>query len=97
MLIGKIQIGDAPVRRIDAQSRLAIWAANHSNSPLISKLGLTHISGGVVNAFGTKMLRADGPGLVLEKIEPVQVSGLITWAMPMQPMILQRCHVDHVQ
>lgn len=67
MLIGK-NIGEAFRRSVDARSRLAIWAANHINSPLISKLGLTHIPGGAADASGTKMLRVDGPGLVWENL-----------------------------
>ena len=60
--------GDAAeTRSFDAKSRLAVWVANHADSPQISKLGLTHIPGGAVDASGMTVLHCTGPGLTLEK------------------------------
>ena len=97
MLIGKSNGCDAFRRYVDAQSRLSVWIANHVKSPLISKLGLTHIpGGGAVDASGTKMLYASGPGLVLEKdvAEPgiVPVGGFLL--PPQAPVVRHRELVD---
>ena len=73
------------IRRIDAQSRVAIWAVNHADSPLISKIGLTHVLGGAVDASGLKMLHTAGPGLTLEKNELLPCSGLISYGSSMLP------------
>lgn len=66
MLITKNNKNDAFVRRVDAESRVTVWAVNRANSPLISKLGLTHVLGGAVDASGQKILHATGPGVTLE-------------------------------
>ena len=73
------------IRRIDAQSRVAIWAVNHADSPLISKIGLTHVLGGAVDASGLKILHTAGPGLALEKNELLPCSGLISYGSSMLP------------
>ena len=69
--------GDAAKMRLfDALSRLAVWVANHADSPQISKLGLTHIPGGAVDASGMTVLHCTGPGLTLEK-HSAEVPGIV--------------------
>ena len=63
MLIIKTNGDNAFVRRVDAESRVTVWAVNRANSPLISKLGLTHVLGGAADASGMKMLHTTGPGV----------------------------------
>ena len=96
MLIGKSNGGEAFREYVDAQSRLTVWAVNHINSPLISKLGLSHIPGGVVDASGTKMIHASGPGLTLEKhvVEPGMVPRVGSQSTTLTPPIRHRELVD---
>lgn len=82
MWITKNNGADAFMRRIDAESRVTIWALNHANSPQISKLGLTHVLNGTVDTSGKKVLHANGPGLTLETdtgAEPGLVPSGGTW------------------
>lgn len=67
------------VRQIDAQSRVAVWAANHLNSRQISKLGLTHVLDGAADASGKKILHASGPGLTLERSDAVMPQGQLSY------------------
>lgn len=71
MLIAPKNDEAAVVRRVDAWSRVAVWTANHVNSPMISKLGLTHVLDGAADASGKKILHASGPGLTLERRDAV--------------------------
>ena len=66
MLIVQKNDDAAFVRQIDAESRVTVWAVNRANSPLISKLGLTHVLGGAVDASGQKILHTTGPGVNME-------------------------------
>ena len=75
MLIVKQEKNEAFVHRVDAVSRVAVWAANHANSPLISKLGLTHVSGGAADLSGRKILHGIWPGLTLERHDAIMPLG----------------------
>ena len=77
------------VRQIDAESRVTVWAVNHANSPLISKLGLTHVLGGAVDASGQKILHTTGPGLTLERRDAVMPQGLLPYQGWMLPTMAQ--------
>jgi len=96
MLIGKSNGGEAFREYVDAQSRLTVWAVNHINSPSISKLGLSHIPGGAVDASGTKMIHASGPGLTLEKhvVEPGMVPRVGSQSTTLTPPVRHRELVD---
>ena len=79
----------AVVRQIDAESRVAVWAANHFNSPLISKLGLTHIGDGAADASGKIILHDNGPGLTLERRDAVTPQGQLPYQDGMLPTTAQ--------
>ena len=68
MLIAKSNNDAAFVRRIDAESRLGIWAANNINTPQIVKLGLTHVPGGATDARGQNTILGNCPGIVLQRM-----------------------------
>ena len=91
MLTTKNNGEDAYVRRIDAESRVTVWAVNRANSPQISKLGLTHNQGGAADASGMKILHDTGCGLTLEKnvaIGPILVP--LDGSQPLAPTLPQR-------
>ena len=66
MLSKKQKKNEAFVHSVDTASRVTEWAVNHANSPQISKLGLTYVLGGAVDASGQKKLHTTGPGVTLE-------------------------------
>ena len=99
MLITKNNGDDAFRQRIDEMSRVTVWATNRCGSLMISKIGLTHIPGGVVDSSGMNIIHANGPGLTLEKnivagegILPVGKSSALT--TPMTSTALQRALFD---
>ena len=72
MIIPILKNDAAYVRRVDAESRVAIWLVNHINSHEISKLGLTHIPGGAIDATGLIKLYTSYPGLIANTTHYVQ-------------------------
>lgn len=102
MWITKNNGDDAFRRRVDAVSRVTIWAMNHANSPQIAKLGLSHLPGIAIDVSGTNVLHGGGPGLTMEinyaaAAEPDFRGGLpalTTPTMPMTPSSFQRVFFD---
>ena len=61
MRIKKQKKNEAFVHGVDTESRVTVWAVNHANSPQISKLGLTYVLGGAVDASGQKKASHNRP------------------------------------
>ena len=89
MLIKKQEKNEVFVHGVDAVSRVAVWAANHLYSRQISKLGLTHVLDGAVDASVKKILHASGPGLTLERRDTVMPQGLLPYQGWMLPTMAQ--------
>lgn len=75
MILSKPIEDSAFVWQLDAQSRVAIWAANHIGLSDISKLGLTHVSGGAADSSGRKILHGIWSGLTLERQNSIMPPG----------------------